>query len=80
MMGIPVYEPAFVFSDYQSVLANTSVHMSPLKKKSNTTAFYLSTRAVPKCRCQLTSNQAATFRREVASITLAVVGVLTLAR
>ncbi len=35
MMGITVDEPAFVFGDNQSVLANTTAHGSTLKKKSN---------------------------------------------
>ena len=35
MMGITVDEPAFVFGDDQSVLANTTNPSSTLKKKSN---------------------------------------------
>ena len=33
MLGIPVKEPAFVFGDNKSVLANTSVPGSMIKKK-----------------------------------------------
>ncbi len=40
MMGIPVNEPAFVFGDNQSVLANTSAPASTLKKKSNAIAYH----------------------------------------
>ncbi len=40
MMGITVYEPTFVFGDYQSVLANTTAPASTLKKKSNAIAYH----------------------------------------
>jgi hypothetical protein len=40
MMGITVDEPAFVFGDNQSVLANTSAPGSTLKKKSNAIAYH----------------------------------------
>ncbi len=40
MMGITVGKPAFVFSDNQSVLANTTAPASTLKKKSNATAYH----------------------------------------
>ena len=40
MMGIPVSEPAFVYGDNQSVLANTTAPASMLKKKSNSIAFH----------------------------------------
>ena len=40
MMGIPVDEPAFVYGDNQSVLANTSLPTSMLKKKSNAVAYH----------------------------------------
>ena len=39
MMGITVDEPAYVFGDNQSVLANTSALASTLKKKSNAIAY-----------------------------------------
>jgi hypothetical protein len=39
MMGIPVDEPAFVFGDNQSVLANTTNPISTLKKRSNAIAY-----------------------------------------
>jgi hypothetical protein len=41
MMGIiTVNEPAFVFDDNQSVLANTTAPASTLKKKSNAIAYH----------------------------------------
>ena len=40
MMGIPCSEPTFVFGDNQSVLANTTVPSSQLKKKSNSIAYH----------------------------------------
>ena len=40
MMGVPVDEPAFIFGDNQSVLLNTGLPQSTLKKKSNSIAFH----------------------------------------
>jgi len=40
MMGITVDEPAYVFGDNQSVLANTTAPDSTLKKKSNAIAYH----------------------------------------
>jgi len=40
MMGIPVEEPAFIFGDNQSVLANTSSPDSQIKKKSQSIAYH----------------------------------------
>ena len=40
MMGIPVDLPTFVYGDNQSVLANTTVPDSTLKKKSNSIAYH----------------------------------------
>ena len=40
MMGIPCIGPTFVYGDNQSVLANTSVPQSVLKKKSNSIAYH----------------------------------------
>ena len=40
MMGIEVSEPAYVFGDNQSVLANTTIPHSSLKKKSSSIAFH----------------------------------------
>ena len=40
MMGITVDEPAYVFGDNQSVLANTSAPASTLKTKSNAIAYH----------------------------------------
>ena len=47
MMGIRVDEPAFVFGDNQSVLANTTNPSSTLKKKSNAINFNSFVRALP---------------------------------
>jgi hypothetical protein len=41
MMGIPVDGPAYIFGDNQSVLANTSIPESTLKKKTQSIAFHL---------------------------------------
>ena len=40
MMGIPVNNPCFIFGDNQSVLWNTSVPESMLKKKSSSVAYH----------------------------------------
>ena len=40
MMGIPCSEPTYVFGDNQSVLANTAVPASQLKKKSNSISYH----------------------------------------
>jgi len=40
MMGIACLDPAFVYADNQSVLANTTMPMSMLKKKSNSIAYH----------------------------------------
>ena len=40
MMGIPVDEPAYIYGDNQSVLANTSRPESTLKKKSNSICYH----------------------------------------
>ena len=39
-MGIPVNGPTYIFGDNQSVLANTTVPHSQLKKKINTVAYH----------------------------------------
>jgi len=41
MMGIPCEDPAFIQGDNQSVLANTSIPDSTLKKKSQSIAYHL---------------------------------------
>jgi hypothetical protein len=41
MMGIPVEGPAYVFGDNQSVLANTTIPESILKKKAQSIAYHL---------------------------------------
>ena len=40
MMGIPCEEPTYIYGDNKSVLANTSVPHSVLKKKSNSIAYH----------------------------------------
>ena len=40
MMGIPCGEPTYVSGDNQSVLANTTVPESTLKKKSQSIAYH----------------------------------------
>ena len=40
MLGIPVNEPAFVYGDNKSVLANTSVPGSTIKKKMNSLSYH----------------------------------------
>jgi hypothetical protein len=40
MMGIPIIGPAFVYGDNQSVLANTTIPDSTLKKKSQSIAYH----------------------------------------
>jgi Reverse transcriptase (RNA-dependent DNA polymerase) len=40
MMGIPCESPAFVYGDNQSVLANTTIPESVLKKKSQSIAYH----------------------------------------
>ena len=40
MMGIPIEGPAYIYGDNKSVLANSSVPDSTLKKKSNSIAYH----------------------------------------
>lgn len=40
MMGIPCSDPKFIYGDNQSILKNTSVPSSQLKKKSNSIAYH----------------------------------------
>ena len=40
MLGIPCDEPTFVYGNNKSVLANTSVPASTLKKKMNSLSFH----------------------------------------
>ena len=40
MMGIPVVSPCYIEGDNQSVLANTTVPDSTLKKKSQSIAYH----------------------------------------
>jgi len=40
MMGIPVLGPSFIYGDNKSVLANTSIPDSQLKKKSQSIAYH----------------------------------------
>ena len=40
MMGIPVEGPTYIYGDYQSVLANTTIPDSTLEKKSQSIAYH----------------------------------------
>ena len=40
MMGIPIDGPAYIYGDNQSVLANTTIPDSTLKKKSQSIAYH----------------------------------------
>ena len=40
MIGLPVYEPAFVFGNNKSVLANTTIPSSAIKKKMNSLSYH----------------------------------------
>ena len=40
MMGIPVDNPCFIFRDNQSVLWNTTIHDSMLKKKTASVSYH----------------------------------------
>ena len=40
MMGIPCEDPTFVYGDNKSVLANTSMPGSTLKKKMNSLSYH----------------------------------------
>ena len=40
MMGIPVIGPVYIYGDNQSVLCNTSIPESQLKKKSQSIAYH----------------------------------------
>ena len=40
MMGIPVEGPTYIYGDNQSVLANTTIPDSTLKKKSQSKAYH----------------------------------------
>ena len=48
MMGIPVEAPAYIFGDNQSVLCNTTMPHSSLKKKSSSIAFHYVREGVSK--------------------------------
>ena len=41
MMGIPCKGPAYIYADNQSVLANTTIPDSTLKKKSQSIAYHM---------------------------------------
>ena len=48
MMGIPCIGPAFIYGDNQSVLANTTIPDSVLKKKSQSIAYHYVREGVAK--------------------------------
>ena len=53
MLGIPVEQPTFILGDNQSVLANTSVPHSKLKKKSSSIAYHFVREVVAKSETSL---------------------------
>ena len=48
MMGIPIDGPTYVFGDNQSVLANTTIPESKLKKKSQSIVYHFVREGVAK--------------------------------
>ena len=48
MMGIPCEGPAYIYGDNQSVLANTTIPDSTLKKKSQSIAYHFVREGVAK--------------------------------
>ena len=54
MMGIPVDLPSYVFGDNQSVLSNTSLPHSKLKKKSSSITFHFVRECVAKTEWKTT--------------------------
>ena len=54
MMGIQVDEPTFIFGDNQSVLSNTTMPHSTLKKKSSSIAYHFVREGVAKSEWRTT--------------------------
>ena len=54
MMGIPVTGPAYIYGDNQSVLANTTIPDSTLKKKSQSIAYHLVREGVARDEWRMT--------------------------
>ena len=52
MMGIPCTEPAYIYGDNQSVLANTTMPHSVLKKNSYSIAFHFVREGSGKDECR----------------------------
>ena len=52
MIGIPIIGPAFVFWDNQSVLANTTIPDSTLKKKSQSIAYHFVREGIARDECR----------------------------
>ena len=48
MMGIPVEGPMYIYGDNQSVLANTTIPDSTLKKKSQSIAYHFAREGVAR--------------------------------
>ena len=48
MMGIPVWEPAYIMGDNKSVLCNTMIPSSVLSKKLNSIAYHAVREGVAK--------------------------------
>ena len=55
MMGIPCTSPAFIYGDNQSVLANTTIPDSTLKKKSQSIAYHFVREGAARDECVETS-------------------------
>ena len=54
MFGIPIDGPAFIYSNNQSVLANTSMPTSTLKKKSQSIDFHFVREGCARDECHTT--------------------------
>jgi len=54
MMGIPVDLPTFVYGDNQSVLTNSNLPYSVLKKKSSSIAYHFVREGVAQCELLVT--------------------------
>ena len=48
-MGIPVEGPTYIYGDNQSVLANTTIPDSTLKKKSQSIAYHFVLEGAARC-------------------------------
>ena len=67
MMGIPIYGPVYIFGDNQSVLNNTSIPESQLKKKSQSIAYHFICEGV--CRDEWRTSYVNTHKNEADLLT-----------